>query len=91
MAFEVRYSSEAENDLDSILHWLIVERRAGQTGLRWFLGLEDKIATLAEMPQRCPVGPETDRLAFPFVICSMAASLASIASCSPLKATSCIF
>jgi len=34
MAFEIRYSAEAEADLDSILRWLLHEQQAGETGLR---------------------------------------------------------
>jgi len=65
MAFEVRYSAEAERNLDDILLWLMVERQAGETGLRWFQGLQTRVATLAEMPERCPLAAESSSLGLP--------------------------
>jgi plasmid stabilization system protein ParE len=65
MAFRVEYSSQAEADLDSILEWLI-SQRAGEAGLRWFEGLEKAVASLSEMPQRCPLAPENR--SFPFEV-----------------------
>lgn len=63
MAFLVKTSTEAEHDAESILAWLLSEG-AGDTGIRWFLALEDTIASLATFPQRCPLTPENIR--FPF-------------------------
>lgn len=65
MAFRVEYSSAAEADLESILDWLISEH-AGQTGLRWFEGLETAVASLANLPLRCPLARENTR--FPFEV-----------------------
>ena len=53
-AFRVEYSTQAEADLDDILEWLISED-AGETGLRWLEGLEKTVASLSEMPGRCPL------------------------------------
>jgi plasmid stabilization system protein ParE len=64
MAFEIEYTTEAENDLDGILTWLLQERQAGETGLRWYQGLRDKISTLSELPQRCGRAPESKSLPF---------------------------
>ena len=54
MAFRVEITKEAERDATSILDWLI-SQQAGETGLRWFEGLEKAIASLANMPERCPL------------------------------------
>ncbi len=65
MAFLVETSAQADEDAASILEWL-VSRFAGDAGLRWFLGLEDAIASLANMPLRCPLAPENTE--FPFEV-----------------------
>ena len=63
MAFRVETSAQAESDANSILEWLLSEH-AGETGIRWFLALDDAIAPLASFPERCPLAPETGRLPF---------------------------
>ena len=63
MAFRVEISKEAEYDAASILDWLIAQQ-AGETGLRWFQGLEKTIESLAELPNRCPIAPENERFSF---------------------------
>jgi toxin ParE1/3/4 len=65
MAFRVETSAQAENDADAILEWLLAQH-AGEAGMRWFLALEDAIASLATFPERCPLAPETVR--FPFEV-----------------------
>jgi plasmid stabilization system protein ParE len=65
MAFRVETSAQAESDANSILEWLLSEH-AGETGIRWFLALDDAIASLAAFPERCPLAPETRR--FPFEV-----------------------
>jgi len=65
MAFRVETSAQAESDANSILEWLLSEH-AGETGIRWFLALDDAIASLAAFPKRCPLAPETAR--FPFEV-----------------------
>jgi hypothetical protein len=44
MAFRVEHTAQAKQDSDGILEWLL-EQGAGETGLRWFLRLEDAIDT----------------------------------------------
>jgi hypothetical protein len=39
---------------------------AGEAGLRWFLKLDEAIASLAKMPKRCKLAPENT--AFPFEV-----------------------
>jgi plasmid stabilization system protein ParE len=63
MAFRVDISQEAESDAKSILEWLI-SQHAGETGLRWFHGLEKAIASLATLPERCPLAPENKDFTF---------------------------
>jgi plasmid stabilization system protein ParE len=63
MAYRVETTARAERDADRLLGWLIAQR-AGETGLRWFEGLEEAIATLADMPERCPFAPENARVPF---------------------------
>jgi plasmid stabilization system protein ParE len=65
MAFRVEISAEAESDADGILEWLI-SQHAGETGIRWFVALEEAIASLATFPERCALAPET--LRFPFEV-----------------------
>jgi plasmid stabilization system protein ParE len=65
MTFRVEISVQAERDAEAILKWLL-EERSGQTGIDWFLGLDDAFASLAEFPERCPVAPESAR--FPFEV-----------------------
>ena len=57
MAFDVEITQRAKQDLDSILHWLASEG-AGDAGLRWFHGLHDSVASLANSPRRCSLAPE---------------------------------
>lgn len=58
MTFHVESTAAAEQDADAILDWLLSEH-AGDTGIRWFLALQDAIASLAELPERCPVAAES--------------------------------
>jgi plasmid stabilization system protein ParE len=45
---------------------MALSEHAGEAGIRWFLALDDAIASLAEFPHRCPLAPETGR--FPFEV-----------------------
>ena len=63
MAFRVNISREAEQEGKSILDWLLAQH-AGETGFRWFEGLEKAIASLTEMPERCPLAPENKEFSF---------------------------
>ena len=63
MAFRVEITREAETDAKDIMEWLI-SQQAGETGLRWFQGLDRAIASLASMPNRCPLAPENGEAPF---------------------------
>ena len=65
MAFRVKTTTKAKRDLDDILKRLL-SQEAGETGLRWFQGLHQAIATLADSPQRCALAPEN--AVFPFEV-----------------------
>jgi plasmid stabilization system protein ParE len=65
MTFRVETTAAAEQDADAILDWLF-SQHAGDTGIRWFLALQDAIASLAGFPKRCPLAPES--AAFPFEV-----------------------
>jgi plasmid stabilization system protein ParE len=63
MAFRVETSADAELEAEAILQWLLAQH-AGDAGIQWFLRLEDAIASLATMPERCPLAPENVRSPF---------------------------
>jgi len=65
MAFRVKQTAQADQDLDGILAWLL-EQEAGDSGLKWFRRLKDALQSLAEMPQRCALAPENK--GFPFEV-----------------------
>ena len=65
MAFQIDVSDDAELDADIILEWLITQQ-AGETGLRWFGRMRTAIDSLANMPGRCPLAPESAE--FPFEV-----------------------
>jgi plasmid stabilization system protein ParE len=65
MAFRVETTAVAEREAEAILDRLL-SRHAGETGVMWFLALQDAIASLAEFPKRCPLAPESK--IFPFEV-----------------------
>jgi plasmid stabilization system protein ParE len=65
MRFRVEVSAQAEDEASSILSWLL-SQHAGETGIRWFLAMEDAIQSLSTLPERCPLAPENAR--FPFEV-----------------------
>ena len=65
MAFRVKAAAQAKRDLDDILKRLL-SQEAGESGLRWFQGLHQAIATLTDFPQRCALAPEN--AVFPFEV-----------------------
>jgi plasmid stabilization system protein ParE len=65
MTFRVETTVAAQQDAGAILDSLQSEH-AGDAGIRWFLALQDAIASLAEFPKRCPLAPES--AVFPFEV-----------------------
>jgi plasmid stabilization system protein ParE len=63
MGYHVRQTDEAHQDLANILEWLL-EKQAGETGLRWLDRLQEAMGTLSEYPQRCGLAPESKEFGF---------------------------
>lgn len=63
MKFRVEVSAQAERDAEEILDWLLAEG-AGETGIRWFHGLEDAIASPSTFPGSASIAPESARFSF---------------------------
>jgi hypothetical protein len=63
MAFRVRPTAKAKRDTRAILSRLQSEH-AGETGLRWFEGLQVAIQSLQDMPHRCALAPESPFMPF---------------------------
>jgi plasmid stabilization system protein ParE len=63
MAFHVETTGTAKRDLDAILTRLL-SQEAGETGLRWFRGLEEAIKSLSTLPKRCKLAPENASVPF---------------------------
>jgi len=57
MVFRVELSERAQRDISAIYDWLRSEQ-AGDAGERWFGALRTAIASLSEVPSRCPLAPE---------------------------------
>ena len=58
MDFRVELSEQAQYDIATIFEWLR-SQQAGDAGERWFVELRTAIASLATMPSRCPLAPES--------------------------------
>lgn len=59
MAFRVEITPQAFDDLDRIASY-IRENSSFVAAEKWFNGIIDDIASLKEMPGRCPVAPESE-------------------------------
>lgn len=60
MAFEVRLSPRAIADAESAYLWL--KKQNQEFADDWFQGLSDALASLEQLPARCPVAPESQEL-----------------------------
>ena len=65
MTFRVETTAAAEQDAGEVLDWLL-SQHSGDAGIRWFLALQDAIASLAQLPERCALAPES--AIFPFEV-----------------------
>jgi hypothetical protein len=54
---------QGKTGLRNILAWLL-SQKAGENGLRWFKGIYAAIASLSELPARCPLARESAALPF---------------------------
>ena len=82
MTFRVEVTAEAEREADAILEWLL-SQHAGDTGIRWFLELQDAIASLAEFPERCLLPQKVRFFLFKCDTSSTATCRMCIGFCSP--------
>jgi hypothetical protein len=83
MAFEIKYSKEAEENLDAITAWLLYERLAGETALRWLQGLREKIMLFLSNRSAAFWRVKANRCHSNCGNCCMAANRACIECCSP--------
>ena len=88
MDFRVELSEQAQRDIAAIYVWLR-SQQAGDAGERWFSALRTAVSSLASLPTRCSWAPEHRDHPLKCVSCSTAADSMSIASCLPLRPTSC--
>ncbi len=58
MAYRTRLTEPAEADVE--IAYRYIEQHAPERAAIWLRGLFEAIATLKEMPARCPVVPEAD-------------------------------
>lgn len=61
MAFRVEIAPQAFDDLDRIAHYIIEQSSIVAAG-KWFNRIIEDIASLKEMPARCPVAPESEEI-----------------------------
>lgn len=64
--FRVELSDQAQRDISAIYggyDWLR-SQQAGDAGERWFVALRAAVASLANLPTRCPLAPENRDSAF---------------------------
>ena len=57
MAYRVEIARNAEAELEELYLWVVA--RAPHQGAKWFNGLERAVLSLAQLPKRCPVAPES--------------------------------
>lgn len=81
MAFRVEISAQAEEDASSILNWLL-SQHAGDTGIRWFLAMEEAIESLSTFPERCPLAQKIRTFLLKYGNCYTDTSLMYTAFCS---------
>lgn len=60
MAYRVKITSPAEHDIDEIVAYIF--SRSPQNAAEWVNGIFEKIFSLEQMPARCPVAPESEKI-----------------------------
>ena len=60
MAYLVNLTDRAERDLAAL--YLQINAADSAAALKWYRGFKEAILSLEELPSRCPVTPESDRL-----------------------------
>ena len=57
MKFTVRIADAAQEDLIAACQY--IARHSPENAERWYAGMVSAIQSLAEMPERCPIAPES--------------------------------
>lgn len=60
MAYQIKITEFAETDIDDAVAYILLD--SSQNALQWLSGIEEKILTLQEMPKRCPLAPESEKI-----------------------------
>lgn len=60
MAYKIRLATRAKTDLETAFTY--IEERAPEAAARWYRLVMAEIASLSEMPARCPMAPEAAKL-----------------------------
>lgn len=63
MSYQTEFTDVADMEVQNILLWLI--GKAPERVDSWQQGLEDAVASLSEMPSRCPLAPENTAFLMP--------------------------
>lgn len=63
MAYQIKITTPAENDIYSAFDR--VKKLAPSVSEKWLRGIFKSIFTLTEMPDRCPMAPESETLGVP--------------------------
>jgi len=58
--YTVIIQSRAERDIEEAFDYIY--DKAPDAALKWYLGLKSNVESLANMPNRCPVAPESNKL-----------------------------
>ena len=60
MAYLVKLTARAERDFAAL--WLQIHAEDSDAALRWYRGFKEAILGLEELPNRCPLTPESSKL-----------------------------
>ena len=63
MSYRVVVTARAAADALATFRW--IAERSPDAAAHWYEALEQAIATLAEMPERCPAADESEQLGIP--------------------------
>lgn len=59
--YRVKITTPAKQDIVAAFQWWR-DNRSAEQAKRWYRGIRKAIASLADMPERCPPSPEADLL-----------------------------
>ena len=64
MPYQIEWSTKAELDVDRTLLWFD-EQRASAAAAHWLKGLREKVRSLQNNPERCPMAAEAEDVGLP--------------------------